>query len=232
MELKELEMSNKLTSGNTLPEPTFTDEGQPTIPYANETTLDPALKEVMRQTREMLGVVPNAAKTYANRPEIAKAIHPFYSAIVLSESSCLDIKLKNKLGIICSSTNHCLYCTSHQCSLAQNSSAIDMTTSGLTDDELMGLISGIDEGKDETERLCFEFARVASRGPSDVSIELLDRMKAHLSTEQIVELGCVVAMWKFFNTMHDSLHIPSETGMAKYSGILESGQAELLNHDA
>jgi uncharacterized peroxidase-related enzyme len=207
-------------------------EREPIIRYADEAGLDEESRAIMAATRAMLGVVPNAAKTYFNRPEIARVIHPFYTAIMLSDSSHLDIALKNKLGIICSSTNQCLYCTSHQCSVAQSSTTMDVTRSGLSDDELMALISGFDEGKDDTERLCFEFARVASAGPSDVSDELLTRMKAHLSTEQIVELGCVVAMWKFFNTMHDSLHIPSEAGMSKYSEILESGATDLPRHSA
>ncbi|WP_374943763.1 hypothetical protein [Sphingomonas sp.] len=30
----------------------------------------------------------------------------------------------------------------------------------------------------------------------------------------------MVAMWKFFNTMHDSLHIPSEGSLSKYSGLI------------
>ena len=223
-------MNSDRYESSRLPDPIFSQEREPIIPYADEATLDEGSRDIMNATRKMLGVVPNAAKTYFNRPEIGKAIHPFYSAIVLSPSSHLDVVLKNKLGIICSSTNKCTYCTSHQCSLAQT--AIDMTKSGLTDEALMALIYGVDEGSDETERLCFEFARVASQSPSDVSEELLTRMKAHLSTEQIVELGCVVAMWKFFNTMHDSLHIPSEAGMARYSGVLEPGEAQLQDQRA
>jgi hypothetical protein len=73
--------------------------------------------------------------------------------------------------------------------------------------------------------LCFEFARTASRRASDVTVELLEQMKESMSAAQIVELGCVVSMWKFFNTMHDSLHIPSEAALSKYSGFIAAARA-------
>ena len=147
-----------------------------------------------------------------------------YTTIVLADASQLDVGLKNKLGVICSSINGCVYCTSHQCSQAQK----PMDSGGhwgLSDEAVLALISGCDEGKDEVERVCFEFARTASLSPGSVPLELLERVKQVLSPAAIVELGCVVSMWKFYNTMHDSLHIPSESVMDKYRGIIDSGRA-------
>ena len=198
-------------------------EAAPAVPYADEQGLDAEAQQVFEETKAMLGVVPNAARTYMHRPDIAKVIHLFHSTIVLSDRSNLDAKLKNKLGIICSSANGCVYCTSHQCSLTQKS--FDSAEWGLTDDELLGLISGADMGNNDLERVCFEFARIASGDPKAVSTELLARMNALMTPAQIVELGCVVAMWKFFNTMHDSLHIPSEGSLSKYHGFIEVGRA-------
>ena len=40
--------------------------------------------------------------------------------------------------------------------------------------------------------------------------EILERLAKHLSPAQIVELACVAGFWKFYNTVHDSLHIPVE----------------------
>lgn len=201
----------------------FERELQPVIPFADESNLDEEALAVLGKAGAMLGVVPNAARTYANRPEIARAIHPFYHAIVLSEQSTLDAALKIKLGVICSSVNGCVYCTSHQCSLAQaDSEGGDKW--GLSNEDLLALISGEDEGNGDVERLCFEFARTASFSPSEVELELLERMKEHMTSAQIVELGCVVAMWKFFNTMHDSLHIPSEQVMSRYTGFIDAGR--------
>ncbi len=41
-------------------------------------------------------------------------------------------------------------------------------------------------------------------------LQILDNLKKHLTPPQIIELACVVGFWKFYNTVHDSLHIPVE----------------------
>jgi alkylhydroperoxidase family enzyme len=208
------------------PTPPFVEEAEPVIPYADEGLLDQDSLATLKKAAQMLGVVPNAGRTYLHRPDIAKLIHSMYDTIVRTDLSNLETGLKIKLGVICSSANGCVYCTSHQCSVAQSVDENDESRWGMTNDDLLALISGRDNGSDDVERLCFEFARTASLDPSNVSVELLERMKTCLSPPQIVELGCVVAMWKFFNTMHDSLHIPSENALSKYSGFIEDGRAE------
>ena len=60
------------------------------------------------------------------------------------------------------------------------------------------------------EAACFEYVRAASSDPSNVPMEVLQRLKKHLTPPQIVELACLVGFWKFYNTVHDSLHIPVE----------------------
>lgn len=200
-------------------------EAEPVIPYVDESTLSDESRALLQRAAMMLGVVPNAGRTYLHRPDILRLIDLMNSTIVTSDLSNLDIGLKNKLGVICSSINDCVYCTSHQCSVAQRTKDESGHKWKLTDDEVLSLISGSDTGESDVERLCFEFARTASRRASDVTVDLLERMKEHLSAAQIVELGCVVSMWKFFNTMHDSLHIPSEAAMSKYSGFIEAGRA-------
>lgn len=186
--------------------------------------MSPEALAVLQQAKAIIGVVPNAGRTYAHRPDIARLIHTMYTTIVLSPASELGVGLKNKLAVICSSINGCVYCTSHQCSQAQKPVA-DGGRWGLGDDEVLGLISGCGEGGDEVERLCFEFARTASTSPGSVPVELLERLKLVLNPAAIVELGCVVSMWKFYNTMHDSLHIPPEAMMGKYAGVIDAGRA-------
>lgn len=206
------------------PSQSATEGSAPVIPYPDESSLTDDARALLGETTKMLGVVPNAPRTYLHRPEIARAIDGMYRSIVLSDQSTLPVALKIKLGVICSSVNGCVYCTSHQCSLVQKGAG--GADWGLDDEALIALISGRDEGTDEIERLCFEYARSASFSAPDVPLALLERLKARLTSAQIVELGCVVSMWKFFNTMHDSLHIPSEPRMARYGDVIEAGHAD------
>ncbi len=200
-------------------------EAEPVIPYVDESALDEDSRALLHRAATMLGVVPNAGRTYLHRPDILRLIDSMNAIIVTSDLSNLDIRMKNKIGVICSSINNCVYCTSHQCSVAQRKNGESGDKWALTDDEVLALISGADVGSNDIERLCFEFARTASRRAGDITVDLLERLKDRLSAAQIVELGCVVSMWKFFNTMHDSLHIPSEGALSKYSGFIEAGRA-------
>ena len=208
------------------PAPIVAREHEPVVPYPDEAAMSDDARALLSETTAMLGVVPNAPRTYLHRPDIARAIDGMYRSIVLSAGSTLPVALKIKLGVICSSVNGCIYCTSHQCSLAQQGAGGGNW--GLGDDDLAALISGRDTGVTEMERLCFEFARAASFSAPDVPLSLLERLKSHLTSPQIVELGCVVSMWKFFNTMHDSLHIPSETGMTRYADVIAAGRADAV----
>ncbi len=70
------------------------------------------------------------------------------------------------------------------------------------------------------EAVCFEYVRVASADPTRVPDELLSRMRALLTPPQIVELAAVVGFWKFYNTVHDSLHIPVETPLLVDTGYV------------
>ncbi len=62
----------------------------------------------------------------------------------------------------------------------------------------------------------------ASSDPSNVPDEILERLKRHLSPPQVVELACVVGFWKFYNTVHDSLHIPLESSLLPDSGWVDT----------
>jgi alkylhydroperoxidase family enzyme len=91
---------------------------------------------------------------------------------------------------------------------------------GLSEEELQDIITGAYESKDEMERACFDYVRAASADPTSVPDELLQRLKKHLTPPQIVELACVVGFWKFYNAVHDSLHIPVESELLRDTGYV------------
>jgi alkylhydroperoxidase family enzyme len=92
---------------------------------------------------------------------------------------------------------------------------------GLSEDELQDLITGDVEPTDEFERACFDYVRTASEDPTSVPDEILQRLKKNLTPAQIVELACVVGFWKFYNAVHDSLHIPVESQLLQDTGYVD-----------
>ena len=145
------------------------------------------------------------------------------SAAVYSQGpDSLPRAVQSKLGLICSSINGCRYCTSHQCSALQDPAAHGAAATGLSDAEIELLVTGADQGGDTVEQACFAYARAASFDANSVSDEILADLKAVLTPGQLVELAGIVGMWKLFNTIHDSLHLPIEDEKAPYGRFLDA----------
>jgi alkylhydroperoxidase family enzyme len=196
----------------------------PAIPFVDPETLDPETKALHDRIGAAIGYVPHSMLTYLHRPQIAAAFLGLSSAIYGVDDESLPMAVQSKLGLICSTINGCAYCTSHQCNALQNPPAQVAATAGLSDAEVEAVISGADEGSDPVEKVCFAYARAASFDPNSVSSELLAELKAHLTPPQIVQLSAIVGMWKLFNTIHDSLHLPIEDNKLPYRRFFDAAR--------
>jgi alkylhydroperoxidase family enzyme len=203
------------------PPPRLTVEPEPFIPYMPDEEVVNRLRATVEPYMKRMGFLPNALKLYAHRPEIAETLFKLNSNIMRDPSSTIDQFLKRKLSAIASRTNGCTYCTAHCCSMLIRSEGMGPEGWGLSEDEVHDLLSGDYQPKDELERVAIDFVVAASTDPSNVPEELLERLKQHLTPPQIVELACVVGFWKFYNTVHDSLHIPLESSLLGDSGWVD-----------
>lgn len=196
----------------------------PDIPFVDLDSMDAETRALYDRIESVIGYVPNSMKTYLHRPKIAAAFLGLSSAIYGVDEDSLPMSVQSKLGAICSAINGCAYCTSHQCSAVQNPPAQMAHAKGLSDAEVSALISGADEGSDPVEQACFAYARAASFDPNTVSAELLADLKKVLTPPQVVQLSAIVGMWKMFNTIHDSLHLPIEDDKLAYRHFFDDAQ--------
>lgn len=192
-----------------LPEPRFTKTEEPFIPYVPDEKVVERLRAVVEPYMKRMGFLPNALKLYAYRPEIAETLFRLNSNIMRDPSSTLDQFLKRKLSALASKTNGCAYCTAHCCNMLMRPKA-GAEGWELSQDELLKILDDDYRPENPMEAACFEYVRVASTDPSNVPMKVLAELKKHLTPPQIVELACVVGFWKFYNAVHDSLHIPVE----------------------
>ena len=204
-----------------LPAPRLTEETEPFIPYVPDAQVVERLRAVVEPYMKRMGFLPNALKLYAHRPEIADTLFRLNSNVMRDPSSTLDQGLKRKLSAIASNANGCTYCTAHCCNMLRKGPDTGAEGWGLADQDLYALLAGTYSPKDEFERVCIDFVRAASESPGTVPDELLSRLKQHLKPPQIVELACVVGFWKFYNTVHDALHIPLEEHLLQDSGWVD-----------
>jgi len=176
---------------------------------------------VVEPYKKRMGFLPNALKLYAYRPEIAETLWKLNSNVMRDPSSKLDQLLKRKLAAVACATNGCAYCTAHSCAMLKKSTGTGAEGWGLNEEELQDIITGAYEPKNEMERVCFDYVRSASEDATSVPDEILQRLRQHLTPPQIVELACVVGFWKFYNTVHDSLHIPVESTLLRDTGYVD-----------
>jgi alkylhydroperoxidase family enzyme len=193
-----------------LPAPRWTEEQEPFIPYVPDDRMPANLKPVLDPYMKRMGFLPNALKLYAHRPEIAETLFRLNSNIMRDPSQTLPQLLKRKLSALASKTNGCSYCTAHCCNMLMRDKDGGSEGWGLSQNDLLQVLTDDYQPADPMECACFDFVRAASSDPSNVPDAMLQRLKEHLSPPQIVELACVVGFWKFYNAVHDSLHIPVE----------------------
>jgi alkylhydroperoxidase family enzyme len=206
------------------PPPKIKIEAEPFIPYVKEEDYPETLKPVLEPYAKRMGFVPNALKLYMHRPEIAEVLWKLNSRVMRDPSSTLPQFLKRRLAVVCCAINGCAYCTAHSCSMLKKAPTGDPMNNegwGLSDDALHDIITGEDNGRDEMERACFDYVRAASEDAPNVPDAILENLRKHLTPPQIVELACVVGFWKFYNTVHDSLHIPVESSLLKDTGYVD-----------
>ena len=192
-----------------MPEPRFTKVDEPFIPYVPDEKVIERLRAVVEPYIKRMGFLPNALKLYAYRPEIAETLFRLNSNIMRDPSSTLDQFLKRKLSALASKTNGCAYCTAHSCNMLMRP-RVGAEGWGLSQDQMLQILDDAYRPENPMEAACFDYVRAASTDPSNVPMKVLVELKKHLSPPQIVELACVVGFWKFYNAVHDSLHIPVE----------------------
>ena len=192
-----------------MPEPRFTKVEEPFIAYVPDEKVIERLRAVVEPYMKRMGFLPNALKLYAYRPEIAETLFRLNSNIMRDPSSTLDQFLKRKLSALASKTNGCAYCTAHCCNMLMRPK-VGAEGWGLSQDEMLKILDDDYRPANPMEAACFEYVRVASADPSNVPTGVLNELKKHLTPPQIIELACVVGFWKFYNAVHDSLHIPVE----------------------
>ncbi len=204
----------------TPPKPKVLVEAQPFIPYMKEEDFDPRLRPVLDPYKKRMGFLPNALKLYAYRPEIAETLWSLNSKIMRDPTSTLDQLLKRKLAAVACATNGCAYCTAHSCSMLKKPAQAGFEGWNIGEKELQDIITGDFQPASQMEEACFDYVRSASEDPTSVPDAILEQLKKHLTPPQIIELACLVGFWKFYNTVHDSLHIPVESELLRDTGYV------------
>ena len=79
---------------------------------------------------------------------------------------------------------------------------------GVSDEQLSAVAAGVFDTFAPNWSAALAFADAMTRAGGAVSDELYDALSAHFSTEQVVEIAAVAALFNYFNRFANSLNIP------------------------
>jgi 8-oxo-dGTP diphosphatase len=167
--------------------------------------MTPGIKMVEPQENEFLEGLEKKShranhffRTMANRPQALETFVPFYGAVMGPGS--VERRTKELVYLTCSFANECAYCTAAHKAGGKKA--------GITEEEMRALQTEQDHAFSEPERAAIAYAReLTVTADAEDSRE---RLFAHFTNEQIVEITLVAAMANFTNRFNNGLMLQPE----------------------
>ena len=164
-------------------------------PLPPETT--PELAEDFAIFERILGFVPNSLLTMQRMPAIVKGFGELTKAVMDPEGP-VDLGFMRLVAHFASRAAGCQYCEAH--------SLVAAKIHGIGQAKL----DAIWEYRDsplytEAERVALDFALAAGAVPNAVDEDLMERMKAHWTDPEIVQILGAVCLYGFLNRWNDSM---------------------------
>ncbi len=157
----------------------------------------PELADTFAGFEKILGFVPNSLLTMQRRPEIVRAFGVLTEA-VMNPGGSVDPAFKRLLAHFASRAAGCQYCQAH--------SLVAAEISGLDPARLEAIWEyQTSERFSDAERVALDFALAAGSVPNEVDDALMQRLRAHWSDDQIVEILAAVCLYGFLNRWNDSM---------------------------
>jgi len=157
----------------------------------------PELKDDFDIFSRILGFIPNSLLTMQRMPAMVKGFGELTKA-VMDPDGAVDLGFMRLIAHFSSRAAGCQYCEAH--------SLVAAKIHGISQQKLDAIWEYADSPLySESERTALDFALAAGSVPNAVDSELMERMKAHWSEEQIVQILGAVCLYGFLNRWNDSM---------------------------
>ena len=164
-------------------------------PLPPDTT--PELREDFAIFERILGFIPNSLLTMQRMPAMVRGFGELTKA-VMDPDGAVDLGFMRLVAHFASRAAGCQYCEAHSLVAAKIHGISQEKLDAIWDYQESPLYS-------EAERAALDFALAAGAVPNAVDTALMDRMKAHWSEEQIVQILGAVCLYGFLNRWNDSM---------------------------
>lgn len=164
-------------------------------PLPPETT--PELRDDFAIFERILGFVPNSLLTMQRMPGMVRGFGELTKA-VMDPDGAVDLGFMRLVAHFASRAAGCQYCEAHSLVAAKIHGVSQEKLDAIWDYRESPLYS-------EGERAALDFALAAGAVPNAVDEAIMDRMKAHWSEQQIVQILGAVCLYGFLNRWNDSM---------------------------
>jgi alkylhydroperoxidase family enzyme len=164
-------------------------------PLPPETT--PELKEDFAIFERILGFVPNSLLTMQRMPAMVKGFGELTKS-VMDPNGAVDLGFMRLIAHFSSRAAGCQYCEAHSLVAAKIHGIGQEKLDAIWDYQSSPLYS-------EAERTALDYALAAGAVPNAVDQELMNRMNAHWTEDQIVQILGAVCLYGFLNRWNDSM---------------------------
>jgi len=142
----------------------------------------------------------NQVKVFAHRPPALR--HIMGLLLELADEAVLPKRDLEIALVTVSKLNECDYCVAHHTPRA--------LAHGLSAEGVEQILDETPPGFSERDILVRDYAREVTLNPNRMRDAIFERLRAHFSEEQIVELTLRTALCGFFNRFNDALQIEME----------------------
>jgi alkylhydroperoxidase family enzyme len=164
-------------------------------PLPPETT--PELREDFAIFERILGFIPNSLLTMQRMPAMVKGFGALTES-VMDPDGAVDLGFMRLVAHFASRAAGCRYCEAH--------SLVAAKIHGISQDKLDAIWDYASSPLySEAERAALDFALAAGAVPNAVDADIMARMKAHWTEQQIVQILGAVCLYGFLNRWNDSM---------------------------
>ncbi len=162
----------------------------------------------------------NQVKVFAHRPPALK--HIMGLLLDLADEALLPKRYLEIAMVVVSKLNECTYCVAHH--------TPRLVDQGLAPETVAKILQPDCPGLDEVDTLVRDFALQVTTKPQTMGDAIFERLKAHFTEPQVVELTLRTALCGFFNRFNDALMIGIEDGVLADMLSRGSSADELPRH--
>ena len=164
-------------------------------PLPPETT--PELREDFAIFERILGFIPNSLLTMQRMPAMVKGFGELTKAVMAPDGP-VDLGFMRLVAHFASRAAGCQYCEAH--------SLVAAKIHGISQEKLDAVWEYSESPMySEAERVALDFALAAGTVPNAVDAALMERMKAHWTEQEIVQILGAVCLYGFLNRWNDSM---------------------------